>query len=99
MSGDRPFDAVALHPDDSVAVALRDLAEGEAVRVGGLSRPTEVTAGEAVPAFFKVALEPIGAGDAVRKHGEVIGAATEPIAAGRVVHVHNLRSLRARAKG
>jgi hypothetical protein len=33
----------------------------------------------------------------VRKYGEAIGAAREPIAAGAHVHVHNLVSLRARS--
>jgi hypothetical protein len=38
------------------------------------------------------------AGHHIRKYGAAIGEATAAIAAGAHVHVHNLRSLRARRK-
>jgi altronate dehydratase small subunit len=43
-----------------------------------------------------VARRAMPAGHHIRKYGAAIGEATEAIAAGAHVHVHNLRSLRAR---
>lgn len=68
-------------PNDDVAVALRDLAAGEAL---------DVAVAEAIPRGHKVALRAIAAGEAVRKFGFPIGRATADIAAGTHVHVHNL---------
>lgn len=45
-------------------------------------------AGE-IPAMHKVALHDIAPGDAIRKFNQVIGYATEAIAAGQHVHSHN----------
>lgn len=78
--------AARVHPDDDVAVALRPLAAGTEVAVGG----ARVTLADDVPAGHKLALRALGAGDPVRKYGEVIGAATAPVAAGAWVHAHNL---------
>lgn len=47
--------------------------------------------GGPVPRGHKVALRDIADGAPVRKYGQVIGAATEPIRAGDHVHTHNLR--------
>jgi altronate hydrolase len=72
-----------LNPSDPVAVALRDIAAGEAVGQG-------VKAAEPITRGHKVAIRPIAAGEAVRKFGQIIGNATMAIAPGRRVHVHNL---------
>ena len=48
---------------------------------------------EGVPSGHKLALRDIEAGAPVRKYGEVIGRATQPIAAGAHVHSHNLETL------
>ncbi|MBO0802880.1 MAG: altronate dehydratase [Nocardiopsaceae bacterium] len=47
--------------------------------------------GGPVPRGHKVALRDVAEGAPVRKYGQVIGAASAPIAAGDHVHVHNLR--------
>ena len=47
--------------------------------------------GGPVPRGHKVALRDVAEGAPVRKYGQVIGAATAPIAAGDHVHTHNLR--------
>ena len=75
-------DSLASTLDDAV-IRLRD---GDHVGVArhDLSGPSEV------PAGHKVALVDIPAGTHVRKYGEVIGVATQDIAAGSHVHVHNL---------
>lgn len=87
------WDAFLLNPADDVAVALRPIAAGEAVRVrGGHS----VTARADIPMAHKLALRAIAAGAPVRKYGEIIGQACTTIAAGDHVHVHNIVSRRAR---
>ncbi len=73
---------IRLHPDDSVVIARATLLPGAPVAEG-------VMAGERIPAGHKVAVRPIAAGEAVRRYGQVIGFATQPIAPGRHVHVHN----------
>jgi altronate hydrolase len=45
---------------------------------------------DGVPRGHKVAVRGIAAGASIRKYGQVIGVATEPIAAGDHVHTHNL---------
>lgn len=73
-----------LHPHDNVAVALADLAAGEAV--------DGVIARDAVARGHKIALSAIPAGRDVIKYGFPIGRASRDIAAGEHVHVHNLAS-------
>lgn len=66
--------------------------------LAGLGRNPNVAAVLVVGADRKaVALRDLAAGGPVRKYGEVIGEATGPIPRGGFVHVHNLRSCRARA--
>jgi altronate hydrolase len=47
---------------------------------------------EPIPSAFKLAVEPIARGEEICKFGHRIGTATEDIAPGRQVHVHNLAS-------
>lgn len=73
---DRPR-YLRLHEADNVAVVVND---------GGVSAGTEFDDGlraqEAVPQSHKIALRPIAEGEAVRRYGQVIGAARRAIAAG-----------------
>lgn len=85
-------DALRLHTQDDVAVALRPLTSGETVRVGEQS----VTLRADIPMAHKFALKAIAAGTPVRKYGEPIGEARSAIAVGDHVHVHNIVSRRAR---
>jgi altronate hydrolase len=80
--------ALALHPDDSVALARRGLEPGEEVLVGA----ARVVTREPVPRGHKVALVDLPEGAPVRKYGTVIGIASRPIAVGEHVHEHNLVS-------
>lgn len=97
MSGPaRAWDAIVIHRDDDVAVALRDVAAGEVVRARRDGAIVDIAVGEAVALGHKIAMRAIAAGDLVRKYGEAIGEATAPIAAGAHVHVHNIASRRAR---
>jgi altronate hydrolase len=77
-----PPPVIRLHPDDNVVIARATLLPGTPVADG-------VTATERVPAGHKVAVRPIEPGEAVRRYGQVIGFATQPIAPGRHVHVQN----------
>lgn len=77
-----------IHPSDSVVVALRPIAPGEAVRADA-DGPTLVALAE-IPAGHKVALRAVAAGEPVTKYGFPIGRATADIAPGDWVHSHNL---------
>lgn len=76
-----PGSALRVHPDDSVAVALRPLAAGE---------QTGVVLREAIGQGHKFALRAHAAGDVVTKYGLPIGVATRDFAPGEHVHSHNL---------
>lgn len=79
---------ILLHPDDNVLVCCRQVVQGEsAAYVGG---SVEVRADVALGhKIARVALRP---GDLVRRYGMPIGSATQPIAAGDWVHLHNMKS-------
>ncbi|HEY0615365.1 MAG TPA: UxaA family hydrolase [Candidatus Elarobacter sp.] len=84
--------ALRLKDDDDVAVALRPLVAGQAIRFGG--EPVAVAA--EIPTGHKFAVRPIAAGTLIRKYGQVIGRATGTIATGEHVHVHNVEGTRGR---
>lgn len=84
MSDERPL--LRVHPADTVAVALRPIARGEALAVHDRS----LTAAQAIPQGHKIALAPHAVGDRVIKYGQPIGRATHDIAVGDHVHDHNL---------
>lgn len=85
--------ALLIHPDDTVAVALRDLAAGETLAARDADLGVVATR-QAVPFGHKVAVRPIAAGTQVIKYGADIGLATRDIAPGEHVHTHNLVSVR-----
>jgi altronate hydrolase len=74
--------SVHLHPSDNVAVAVDSIDKGASLR--GVLSTGRVGKGH------KIALSAIGAGDAVRKFGQIIGFATKPIAPGDWIHEHNI---------
>ena len=80
--------AVILRSDDTVAVAARPIPRGFVLQLGG--RTIEVR--EPIGLGHKVALADIATGEPVRKYGQIIGFASKPIAAGSLVHVHNLKA-------
>ena len=73
-----------LHPDDDVLVAIRELPAGSELAEYGL------VCGQDIPAGHKVARRDLAPGHQVRKYGQIIGAASQAIAAGDWVHTHNL---------
>lgn len=82
---------------DTVAVALVPLSPGAAAEVRRGAETVRVVVESLVPFGHKVAVASMEAGGPVIKYGEVIGFATAPIRPGQHVHVHNVRSDRARA--
>ncbi|RJX32565.1 MAG: D-galactarate dehydratase [Desulfarculus sp.] len=88
--------ALALHPQDNLAVAAQDIAAGDPVRVVYKDGATQqIKAVEAVPFGFKIALADIAQGAELLKYGQVIGCASRPITAGQQIHVHNAQGQRA----
>lgn len=80
---------IVLDAADNVGVALRDIAAGEmAADAAGHSLRAE----EAIPQGHKIALGAIDAGARIVRFGVPVGIAVPAIAAGHLVHVHNVRS-------
>jgi altronate hydrolase len=75
---------IRLHPSDNVVVASQDIAPGTAL--SGYNFVTE----ERVPAGYKIAVRDIEAGEAVLKYNVTVGFANRPIAAGSLLHNHNV---------
>ena len=79
---------ILLHPDDNVLVCCRQVTTGEYVAYeGGM---VQVRADVALG--HKLARSPLLAGDQIRKYGMSIGTATQAIASGDWVHLHNMKS-------
>ena len=80
---------------DHVAVAVQDVTPGKGAAVYMDSdRAVVVHPTEAIPLGHKVALVDLGEGVEVIEYGVRIGLTRQPIKAGQLVHVHNIRSAR-----
>jgi len=73
-----------LNGSDPLVVAMRDLAAGEEIGFGAVTPAQPITRGH------KLAIQAIAEGAPVRKFGQIIGRATQAIAPGEHVHVHNV---------
>ncbi len=89
-------DAIMIREQDNVATALRDIEAKETVTVGMGTRSKRILIREHIPYGHKFALQDIGKGEHILKYGEIIGRATQEIAAGAHAHIHNIESLRGR---
>lgn len=81
-----PF--VRLHPDDNILIAKVGVEKGVEFSVDG--NGTTLTTLDVIELGHKVAIQAIDTGDPVRKFGQLIGFATEPIEPGEWIHSHNL---------
>lgn len=81
-----------LHERDNVATALAALKAGVTVDVATPSGARRETVRDAIPFGHKFSVDDIALGAAVVKYGEGIGVASQAIARGRHVHVHNVVS-------
>ena len=81
---------------DFVAVATDDIAKDEEIVAVFMDDGKEISVRgrEAIPLGHKIALRNVKEGDKVIEYGEIIGKATQNIATGDHVHIHNLKSLR-----
>jgi hypothetical protein len=77
-----------LGADDNVLVCKRSVEAGTAITI----EDTQFSLNHELELGHKVARRAISAGELIVKYGAVIGVATEPIAAGSHVHVHNIAS-------
>jgi altronate hydrolase len=75
---------IRIHAHDNVVIARQQLLGGTVLASEG------VTVSGLVPPGHKVATTDIAQGEPVRRYGQIIGMATQPIAAGQHVHTHNL---------
>lgn len=79
---------LVLAPGDNVAIAKSDIPEGTTLTVMGntlkLQKKEEVG--------HKFAFKPVKKGETIVKYGAPIGIATEDIAPGDSMHIHNVTS-------
>jgi altronate hydrolase len=78
--------AVLLNPADDVMIAKANIPAGTIIEDGG----TRVEVRQDIRAGHKIARRPAKSGAPVRRYGQIIGFATQDIAVGDHVHVHNL---------
>lgn len=88
--------AVIMKPTDNVCTVVGEAHKGMVITSCIEDRKYVVKLLDDIPFAHKFALVDIKKGDAIRKYGEIIGIASQPIKAGEYVHVHNLESCRGR---
>jgi altronate hydrolase len=79
--------AVLLHPQDNLLIAKKALLPRTIVP---LEDGTEVKIAQMIPPGHKAAVREIAEGEAVRRYGQIIGFASEPIKPGQHIHTHNV---------
>ena len=95
----RPF--IVVDQRDNVATALRPLTAGEpweigATPAGAAETSATPTLAENIAFGHKFALTPIAAGEPVVKYGTTVGLASQDIAPGEHVHIHNVEGIKGR---
>lgn len=73
-----------LNPKDDVVIAR------QCVPAGTWLEEEQITVISDIPAGHKIALRSLNIGEAVKRYGQIIGFATQPIQAGEHIHMHNL---------
>ena len=84
----RTEDVIVINEMDSVAVAIRKLAQGESLNINGKN----IAVKDDIPVPHKIALKEIKKGDILLKYGYPIGFAAQDIKEGEWVHIHNIKS-------
>jgi altronate dehydratase small subunit len=79
---------MVLAPGDNVAVARTDIPEGSVLKVMG----ADIALKAAVLTGHKFAFRPVRKGEKLVKYGAPIGVATQDIAPGEYMHIHNVTS-------
>ena len=75
---------IRLNPLDNVLIARQALPEGLCLEADA------VTVRQPIPSGHKVASQRVEQGQPLRRYGQIIGFASQPIEAGDHVHVHNV---------
>lgn len=78
--------AIHLHPSDNTVIAKISLQTGTYLTAA----EGDLVVRQTIPSGHKIAIAPIATGEIVRRYGQIIGFATQPIEAGDHVHSHNL---------
>lgn len=86
-------DCFQIDKGDNVATLLQDASEAEELSVRGDALQKLIRTVQPIRAGHKVAVRRIMQDEQIIKYGSVIGVATQPIAQGEWVHLHNCRSL------
>ena len=79
---------LVLAPGDNVAIAKADIAAGATLQVMDIT----LTLIAAMEVGHKFAFKPIRKGETIIKYGAPIGVATQDIAPGESMHIHNIAS-------
>jgi len=85
-----PQSAIVIDKKDNVATALRQLEQGDSVRVEIGDHEVVVVLSQTIPFGHKFALTDIERGEPIVKYGELTGLATKRILKGEHTHVHNV---------
>ena len=88
--------AIVMKAKDNVCTVVEAVAAGADVGMDIEGVPRFIKAVDSIPLGHKLAIRAIQKGDIIVKYGEIIGRATQDIAVGQHVHVHNLESCRGR---
>jgi len=78
------YPVIKINPNDDVVIARTHIEAGTLLPTEGITVLNEV------PEGHKVALYDIAVGAPVKRYGQIIGFATQPIRAGEHIHMHNL---------
>lgn len=81
---------------DNVATALCDISQGTNLNIDLGKTKKKIKIIEMIPFGHKFSIKNITKGESIIKYGEPIGEAIEKIERGKLVHVHNVVSKRAR---
>ncbi len=79
---------LVLAPDDNVAIAKTDLPAATTLQVMG----AKVVLNEKILTGHKFAFQPLKKGETIVKYGAPIGVASQDIAPGESMHLHNVVS-------
>lgn len=90
---------ILIHVRDNVVTALTPLEPGKVISLKGDGGIWEIIVRNRILFGHKCAIRGIGKGENVVKYGESIGMASQDIAPGEHVHIHNLRSIRGTVRG
>ncbi len=83
--------AIRLHREDQVAIAKTNLQAGTTLILGdNTGTSSRILLRGFIPSGHKIALDDVANGDPLRRYGQIIGFATQPIQPGDHVHTHNL---------